>query len=236
MNKFVGLMVVFLLSVMAVSLVQIAFGNSKKPLSIFNQGAKEFSIKNLKKAEQKHREYVYSPDRNGRVRERKAEGFERQYLNLANRDVSEFFKQDIPLDKPHMTPAYINTWVALVLSDVMTFGFNDYKMRLSLASNYFTDMGWKSFTQALKRSRIIEMVEVNQQLITAAPKGAPVLQSEGLVNGRYQWVIEMPLILTYRSGSKTSRTGLLVTAIVKRSDDEKHPYGIAIDQWIAIAR
>jgi len=29
--------------------------------------------------------------------------------------------------------------------------------------------------------------------------------------------------------------GLLVTVIIKRSPDPKHPYGIAIDQWIVAA-
>ncbi len=135
-----------------------------------------------------------------------------------------------------MPISYFLTWAALAVSDAMVFGFNDYKMRLSLASDYFTEDGWKNFSDALKRSRLIEMVEVNQQIITAAPKGAPILQSQGVVGGRYQWVVEIPLILTYRSGAKTSNVGLLVTAIIVRSDDPKHSYGIGIDKGIAMAR
>lgn len=142
----------------------------------------------------------------------------------------------VALGEPNLSTPALMSWVAQATTEVMTFGFNDYRRRLQESSRNFTKRGWESFTQALQRSRIIEMVEVNQQLITAAPKGAPVLQSEGLVAGRYQWVVEIPLILTYRSGAKTSNTGLLVTVIVVRVPRLESANGVGIEQWIAMAR
>lgn len=193
-----------------------------------------FNVSYLKGMEQK------AFDKAGRGRGgydgKREERYKRQYLNLAQRDVSEFFKKDISLDKPHMTNPYVLAWVTLAISDTLTFGFNDYEGRFGMASDYFTDDGWQSFASSLKRSRIVEMMEKNQQLITAAPRGAPVIQSQGEVDGAYQWVIETPMAWTYRSGAKTSNQRLLVTVIIRRSDNEKHPYGIAIDQFIAIVR
>ncbi len=142
----------------------------------------------------------------------------------------------VPLSEPNLSTPALMSWVAQATTEVMTFGFNDYRRRLQESSRNFTKKGWESFTQALQRSRIIEMVEVNQQLITAAPRGAPILQSEGLVVGRYQWVVEVPLILTYRSGSKTSNTGLLVTVTVVRVPRLESSNGVGIEQWVAVAR
>ncbi|MCK5374189.1 MAG: type IVB secretion system apparatus protein IcmL/DotI [Alphaproteobacteria bacterium] len=142
----------------------------------------------------------------------------------------------VPLSQPNLSTPALMSWVAQATTEVMTFGFNDYRRRLQESSRNFTKRGWESFTQALQRSRIIEMVEVNQQLITTAPKGAPILQSEGLVAGRYQWVVEIPLILTYRSGTKLSNTGLLVTVIVVRVPRLESSNGVGIEQWIAVAR
>lgn len=142
----------------------------------------------------------------------------------------------VPLGQPNLSTPALMSWVAQSTTEVMTFGFNDYRRRLQESSRNFTRRGWESFTQALQRSRIIEMVEVNQQLITAAPKGAPILQSEGLVAGRYHWVVQIPLILTYRSGSKTSNTTLLVTVTVVRVPRLESSNGIGIEQWIAMAR
>ncbi len=139
----------------------------------------------------------------------------------------------VPLSQPNLSTPSLMSWVAQSATGVMTFGFSDYRRRLQESSRNFTKRGWESFTQALQRSRIIEMVEVNQQIITAAPKGAPVLESEGLVAGRYQWVVQVPLILTYISGAKTYNTGLLVTIVVVRVPRLESPNGVGIEQWIA---
>ena len=141
----------------------------------------------------------------------------------------------VSLDQPNLSAPALMSWVAQSATEVMTFGFNDYRRRLQEASRNFTRRGWESFTQALDRSRIIEMVEANQQVITAAPQGAPVLQSEGLVNGRYQWTVQIPMIVTYQSGTKTRSDKLLVTVVVVRTPRLESPNGLGIEQWIAVA-
>jgi len=142
----------------------------------------------------------------------------------------------VPLSQPNLSTPALMSWVAQATTEVMTFGFNDYRRRLQESSRNFTKRGWESFTQALQRSRIIETVEVNQQILTAAPKGAPVLESEGLIAGRYQWVVQIPLILTYRSGARTYNTPLLVTVVVVRVPRLESPSGVGVEQWIAVGR
>lgn len=201
------------------------------------KGGDDFlSIANLEKQELAALERYESPDRSGKVNMGKLNGFKQNYLSLARHDVHKFFDTDIPLEEQNLAPSYLMTWVALAVPDAMTFGFSNYEWRLSMSSGYFTDNGWSSFSSSLKRSKIIEMVEGNQQMITAVPRGSPILKSQGVFSGRYQWVVQIPLILTYMSASKTSNHQLIVTVVVRRSDDEKHPYGIAIDKYIAMAR
>lgn len=142
----------------------------------------------------------------------------------------------VALNEPNLSTPALMSWVAQASTEVMTFGFNDYRRRLQEASRNFTRRGWESFTQALQRSRIIEMVEANQQVITSAPQGAPILESEGVVAGRYQWVIQLPLILTYQSGSRTKSDNLLVTVVVVRVPRLESPHGVGIEQWIAVPR
>lgn len=140
----------------------------------------------------------------------------------------------ISLDQPNLSTPALMSWVAQSSTEVMTFGFNDYRRRLQEASRNFTRRGWESFTQALQRSRIIEMVEANQQVLTAAPRGAPVLQSEGLAAGRYRWVVQLPMSVTYQSGSMTRTDNLLVTLVVVRVPRLESPNGVGIEQWIAV--
>jgi len=133
------------------------------------------------------------------------------------------------------TPALLS-WVAQASTEVMTFGFNDYRRRLQESSRNFTRRGWESFTDALQRSRIIEMVEQNQQVVTSAPQGAPIVQKEGIVNGRYQWTVQLPLVLSYQAGARTRDDSLLVTLVVVRVPRLESPNGIGIEQWIAVPR
>ncbi|HEY8190992.1 MAG TPA: type IVB secretion system apparatus protein IcmL/DotI [Alphaproteobacteria bacterium] len=142
----------------------------------------------------------------------------------------------VALSEPNLSTPALMSWVAQATTEVMTFGFNDYKRRLQESSRNFTPRGWESFTQALQRSRIIEMVEKNQQVVTAAPQGAPILQSEGVVMGRYQWVVQIPMILSYQAGSQSRSDALMVTLVVVRVPRLESPSGVGIEQWIAYAR
>ncbi len=141
-----------------------------------------------------------------------------------------------PLNEPNLSSPALMSWVAQAATEVMTFGFNDYRRRLQEASRNFTRRGWESFSSALQRARIIETVEVNQQVLTAAPTGAPVIQSEGMVQGRYQWVVQMPMALTYQSGAKTRTDNLMVTLVIVRVPRLESSNGVGIEQWIAVAR
>lgn len=142
----------------------------------------------------------------------------------------------VALSEPNLSAPALMSWVAQASTEVMTFGFNDYRRRLQEASRNFTRRGWESFTQALQKSRIIEMMESNQQVVTAAPQGAPILESEGLVAGRYQWVVQLPLVVTYQSGARTQTDSLMVTVVVVRVPRLESANGVGIEQWIAVPR
>ena len=80
------------------------------------------------------------------------------------------------------------------------------------------------------------MVEANQQVVTAVPQGAPILTSQGLVNGRYQWVVQLPMVLTYQAGATSRSDSLLVTMVIVRRPRLESPNGVGIEQWIAVPR
>ena len=142
--------------------------------------------------------------------------------------------QMTPLDQPNMSTAALMSWVSQAATEVMTFGFHDYQRRLQDASRHFTRRGWESFTSALQRSRIIESVETLQQVVTAAPRSAPVLLQEGVFQNRYRWVVRLPLTVTFRSGNKTSTSNLEVTITIERVPTLESPNGVGIESWIAV--
>jgi intracellular multiplication protein IcmL len=139
----------------------------------------------------------------------------------------------VPLGQPNLNDSALISWASRAAADVMTFGFHDYQRRLQESSVYFTRGGWQSFSEALKSARIIETVEERQQIVTASPQRAPVILQQGMLNGVYQWVVDLPLVVTYQSGNASQSDVLNVRMIIVRVSTLDNPHGIGIQQWIA---
>jgi intracellular multiplication protein IcmL len=140
----------------------------------------------------------------------------------------------VPLNQPNLSTPALLSWVAQASSETMSFSFSNYRRNLQQASRNFTRSGWESFSTALQQARIIESIEANTQEVTTVPRGAPVLKSEGLAGGQYQWVVQIPLLLTYVSGSRTRSESWIVTLVVVRVPRLESPNGVGIAQWIAV--
>ena len=141
----------------------------------------------------------------------------------------------VPLSQPNLSNPALLSWVAQAATEVMTFGFHDYQNRLQESSRYFTQDGWASFSNSLKASRFIERIEQNQQVVTAAPRSAPIVVQESIVNGRYEWTVELPLKLTFEAGSEIDTRNWLVTLRVVRVQQLESPNGLGIEQWFAVS-
>lgn len=139
----------------------------------------------------------------------------------------------VSLDQPNLSAPAIVAWAAQSASETMTFGFHDYRRRLQESSRHFTRRGWESFTKALQRSGIIDSVTTNRQVLTATPSGAPTLISEGVVNGRYEWQIEVPILISYEFGSTSRQSSMRLRLLVVRVPQLENANGIGIEQWIA---
>ncbi len=139
----------------------------------------------------------------------------------------------VPLSQPNLSTPALLSWSAQAATEVMTFGFSDYRRRLQESSRNFTRTGWESFTTALNQSGMIDAIEQKRQVVTAVPAGAPILESEGLVAGRYQWVVQMPMKLSYQAGADRRTRNILVRIVIARVPRLESSNGVGIDQWLA---
>ena len=138
----------------------------------------------------------------------------------------------VALDRPNLTGPSLMSWVSIVSSEVLTFGFSDYRPRLNEASRHFTRIGWESFADALEKAEYMKMVESEQMVVTAIPREAPVVISEGPINGRYQWEISLAMNVTFHAGSKEDSQVKRIRITVVRVPYLESPNGIGIERWI----
>jgi len=141
----------------------------------------------------------------------------------------------VPLDNPYRGD--VVAWTSQAATEAMTFAFTDYRLRLQSSSKFFTQRGWQTFIDALTKSRILEAVDKRQLNVKGTPGAAPQIKRQGVVNGVYQWVLEMPFTIEYLgSGEIPQPTTGTLTLVVQRVPNLENPQGIGIDQWIMIAR
>jgi intracellular multiplication protein IcmL len=139
--------------------------------------------------------------------------------------------QVVGLSSPNLSKETILNWGQQAATDVMTFGFNDYPQRFAQNRNYFTAKGWESFMEAVTRSKLMKPLVAAQQIITAAPAGTAELTQEGIIEGEYGWLIEMPMLFTVRSGGIKKSFTKKVRILINKIPTEKNPNGIGIGLW-----
>ncbi len=141
-------------------------------------------------------------------------------------------KMQVPgLYFPNMGKTSLRTWVAQAATQIMTFGFNDVDERFNESRQNFTPAGWESFRTAVIKSGLVDSVIAAQQIISAIPKDTPVLLQEGLIEGVYSWVFEMPLLITVRAGGVHQVVAKRLRVVIEQVPTSANPAGVGIGAW-----
>ncbi|MFA6409017.1 MAG: type IVB secretion system apparatus protein IcmL/DotI [Gammaproteobacteria bacterium] len=138
-----------------------------------------------------------------------------------------------PLSMPVMSPGELVQWASRAAVAVYSYNFVDYREALQKAQNYFTPEGWSNFEDALKSSRTLDMVLDKKLVVSAVATGAPVILDQGLVNDRYAWKVQLPILVTYQSATENTQQPLVVTMVVSRVPTLNTPRGIAIASFVS---
>jgi hypothetical protein len=138
---------------------------------------------------------------------------------------------EIPINQPNMDKATIVSWVAINMSEAMTFGSDNYPERLSKSARLFTKQGWEVFSDALRRSGAIDTVAMGNARIVAEPEMSPVLIQEGARAGIWRWVLTMPLTVHHKGTEHDHDEIMQFSLVVERAPATRNnPDGIAITQ------
>ncbi len=141
-----------------------------------------------------------------------------------------------PLSDPMVSNNYVLQWVSKAVRDSFSLDFMHWRSQLQTASNNFTTSGWHWFTQALNQSNNLTSLVKLKMVSNATVTGAPVMQYQGVLDGRYIWKIEMPILISYTNLNKTIPVPLKVTLIVVRVSVQDNPNGIEINQFLPVVQ
>lgn len=139
----------------------------------------------------------------------------------------------LPLDQPNMSTATLLQWANMASVAAFTYNFVDYRAQLQAASEFFTTEGWQAFLQSIVSSNNLTAVKAKNLVVSAVATGAPIITQQGVVDGRYTWQVQMPMLVTYQSASQVTPQSLMVTLVITRISTLDSPTGIGIAQFIA---
>lgn len=139
----------------------------------------------------------------------------------------------VALNAPNQSDSAILQWANQAAIATFSYNFVNYRSELVAASGFFTAEGWDQFISALGASNNLDAIKAKKLVVSAVATSAPVILQKGVLNGRYAWRIQMPILVTYQSASEFSQQNLNVTMLVTRVDTLNSPRGIGIAQFIS---
>lgn len=138
-----------------------------------------------------------------------------------------------PLDVPMIAPGELLQWASRAAVSAYNYNFVNYRDALQNLQNEFTPDGWKWYEDALKSSRILETVIAKKLVVSAVPTATPVILEQGVVNGRYAWKVQQPLLVTYQSPNEQTQQPVVITMIISRVPTVDVPKGVAVVSFIS---
>ncbi|MDF1645978.1 MAG: type IVB secretion system apparatus protein IcmL/DotI [Legionellaceae bacterium] len=136
------------------------------------------------------------------------------------------------LDEPNQSDSAVLQWTNQAAIAAFTYNFVNYRTELQASSGFFTSAGWTQFLNALEDSNNLDAVKAKKLIVSAVATSAPIILQKGLLNGRYSWRVQMPILVTYQSASEFSQQRNVVTILVTRISTLNSPRGIGISQFV----
>ena len=137
-----------------------------------------------------------------------------------------------PLEEPNQSDAAVMQWANQAAIASFSYNFVNYRDELQAASVFFTAEGWSQFLNALQKSNTLDSVRAKKLIVSAVATRAPIILQKGLLNGRYSWRVQMPMLVTYQSASEFAQVNNVVTLLITRISTLNSPRGIGISQII----
>ena len=136
------------------------------------------------------------------------------------------------LNEPNQSDSAVLQWANQAAIAAFTYNFVNYHSELQASSGFFTSDGWTQFLDALEQSNNLDAVKAKKLIVSAVATRAPIILQKGMLNGRYAWRVQMPILVTYQSASEFSQQNSVVTMLITRVSTLNSPRGIGIAQFV----
>lgn len=147
----------------------------------------------------------------------------------------------VPLDQRHRPNAEIARWVLQLVPTVLTYNSDRYEKEYVEAIKNFSKVGAQEYVKFLQDRNIVKTLRTGRYNVTGIVQGYPVIINEGPVEGRYRWLIQVEVLVTYldKRMKKFDRIDdgemitqeFVLTLQLGRVRGVDNPHGLLIETW-----
>jgi hypothetical protein len=144
----------------------------------------------------------------------------------------------IALDKPNRSTGQVADWTASIAAETMTFVNENAAADLAATEKYFDAGGRAQYVAFLKDNNIQKVIDLKKYFVRSYVKESPLLLNEGPAGGRYHWLFEVPVMVSYLDRSVTDykkatpiNQMIIMKVQIGRSDKASDPTGLVIEHW-----
>jgi intracellular multiplication protein IcmL len=148
-------------------------------------------------------------------------------------DTSGRVTKIVALSEAFVTEPFLTSWTTERITRAYSMDPQNFRREVGDLEPDFTAEGFLQFKQSLQDSGTLDMLQKNLMISSAVPQGAPVIVDRGTTAGVYYWKLQIPVLVQYRSSSKSGDQKMLVSVIVVRRQTLENPLGIGISQIVA---
>lgn len=154
-------------------------------------------------------------------------------------------KDLVPLHRPHRTERELAVWISNKAAEIMTVEYKQAANHPKKIRPLFSKSGFTQYGNYLKSTNLIPVLQQNRLTMSSIVTGTPFLINEGLMDGSYHWLFEVPVLLSYIDSSITDNAGtgynsarklpagekIKIRIQIGRSNQADNADGIWIEWW-----
>jgi hypothetical protein len=134
-----------------------------------------------------------------------------------------------PYSSAMLTPPQLLEWAQRAIVASNTYDFRRLPAQLEQLEQYYSADGYDAFKADLLKSGKLKNVIDNRISVQAVATAPPTIVNQAQLNGRWVFLIQMPIMVQYVSDPTSITRYLDVTIRVQREDDTLlYPKGISV--------
>lgn len=143
----------------------------------------------------------------------------------------------IPLERRHRNASQISEWLMTSTSEIMSFKGGPMQKQLAEKRPYFSPSGYQAFLDLLRQNNVLSALEGENVQVNTYVENMPLLLNEGPLEGRYRWLYEVPVVMTFLDrGTRTYKdaqpvnTKMILKIQVGRVSESENEHNILVER------